>query len=57
MIGKENVLYFPETHLEPFIKLRKLPNANIVLRTEVQCLNFDKENYRYHLAFRFRKKC
>jgi transcription-repair coupling factor (superfamily II helicase) len=34
MIGEENVLYFPETHLEPY-QVEKTQNANIVLRTEV----------------------
>ena len=46
MIGEENVLYFPETHLEPY-QIEKTQNANIVLRTEVlNRLNFDKkQNY------------
>lgn len=34
MIDEENVLYFPETHLEPY-QIEKTQNANIVLRTEV----------------------
>lgn len=43
MIGEENVLYFPETHLEPY-QVEKTQNANIVLRTEVlNRLNFDKK--------------
>ncbi len=43
MIGEENVLYFPETHLEPY-QIEKTQNANIVLRTEVlNRLNFDKK--------------
>ena len=42
MIGEENVLYFPETHLEPY-QVEKTQNVNIVLRTEVlNRLNFDK---------------
>lgn len=44
MIGEENVLYFPETHLEPY-QIEKTQNANIVLRTEVlNRLNFDKKS-------------
>ena len=31
MIGEENVLYFPETHLEPY-QIEKTQNANIVLQ-------------------------
>ena len=43
MIGEENILYFPETHLEPY-QVEKTQNANIVLRTEVlNRLNFDKK--------------
>ena len=43
MIGEENVLYFSETHLEPY-QVEKTQNANIVLRTEVlNRLNFDKK--------------
>ena len=34
LIGKENVLYFPATHLEPY-QVEKTQNANLVLRTEV----------------------
>ena len=34
LIGKENVLYFPATHLEPY-QIEKTQNANLVLRTEV----------------------
>ncbi len=33
-LGKENVLYFPATHLEPY-QTEKTQNANLVLRTEV----------------------
>ncbi|MFT3918485.1 transcription-repair coupling factor [Cloacibacterium sp.] len=43
MLGEENVLYFPETHLEPY-QIEKTQNANIVLRTEVlNRLNFDNK--------------
>lgn len=34
LVGEERVLYFPETHLEPY-QIEKTQNANIVLRTEV----------------------
>ncbi|WP_027382813.1 transcription-repair coupling factor [Epilithonimonas caeni] len=34
LLGKENVLYFPATHLEPY-QVEKTQNANLVLRTEV----------------------
>ncbi|MEJ5103111.1 transcription-repair coupling factor [Chryseobacterium sp. MYb328] len=34
LIGKEKVLYFPATHLEPY-QVEKTQNANLVLRTEV----------------------
>lgn len=34
LLGKENVLYFPATHLEPY-QTEKTQNANLVLRTEV----------------------
>lgn len=34
LLGKENVLYFPPTHLEPY-QTEKTQNANLVLRTEV----------------------
>lgn len=34
LLGKENVLYFPQTHLEPY-QIEKTQNANLVLRTEV----------------------
>ncbi|WP_417427795.1 transcription-repair coupling factor [Halpernia sp.] len=34
LLGKENVLYFPATHLEPY-QIEKTQNANLVLRTEV----------------------
>ncbi|KQR95460.1 transcription-repair coupling factor [Chryseobacterium sp. Leaf180] len=33
LVGKENVLYFPATHLEPY-QIEKTQNANLVLRTE-----------------------
>jgi len=33
-LGKEKVLYFPATHLEPY-QIEKTQNANLVLRTEV----------------------
>lgn len=33
-LGKEHVLYFPATHLEPY-QTEKTQNANLVLRTEV----------------------
>lgn len=34
LVGKENVLYFPATHLEPY-QVEKTQNANLVLRTDV----------------------
>lgn len=34
LLGKEQVLYFPQTHLEPY-QIEKTQNANLVLRTEV----------------------
>jgi len=34
LLGKENVLYFPPTHLDPY-QIEKTQNANLVLRTEV----------------------
>ena len=34
LLGKEKVLYFPATHLEPY-QIEKTQNANLVLRTEV----------------------
>ena len=34
LLGKEKVLYFPATHLEPY-QLEKTQNANLVLRTDV----------------------
>lgn len=34
LLGKENVLFFPATHLEPY-QIEKTQNANLVLRTEV----------------------
>jgi len=34
LLGKENILYFPATHLEPY-QVEKTQNANLVLRTEV----------------------
>lgn len=34
LLGKDNVLYFPPTHLEPY-QIEKTQNANLVLRTEV----------------------
>ncbi len=43
LLGKENVLYFPPTHLEPY-QIEKTQNANLVLRTEVlNKLNADKK--------------
>lgn len=33
LLGKDNVLYFPATHLEPY-QVEKTQNANLVLRTE-----------------------
>ncbi|MDO4224442.1 MAG: transcription-repair coupling factor [Bergeyella zoohelcum] len=42
MIGKENVLYFPPSLVEPY-QIEKTQNANIVLRTEVlNRLHLDK---------------
>ncbi|MEG1589415.1 transcription-repair coupling factor [Chryseobacterium sp.] len=34
LLGKENILYFPATHMEPY-QVEKTQNANLVLRTEV----------------------
>ena len=34
LLGKENVLYFPASHVEPY-QIEKTQNANLVLRTEV----------------------
>ena len=34
LLGKEQVLYFPPSHLEPY-QIEKVQNANLVLRTEV----------------------
>lgn len=34
LLGKENILYFPATHLEPY-QVEKTQNANLVLRTDV----------------------
>ena len=34
LLGEDNVLYFPFTHLEPY-QIEKTQNANLVLRTEV----------------------
>ncbi|AZA61565.1 transcription-repair coupling factor [Chryseobacterium indoltheticum] len=34
LLGKESVLYFPATHMEPY-QVEKTQNANLVLRTEV----------------------
>ncbi|OCA69619.1 transcription-repair coupling factor [Chryseobacterium artocarpi] len=34
LLGKEKVLYFPATHLDPY-QIEKTQNANLVLRTEV----------------------
>lgn len=34
LLGEEQVLYFPATHLEPY-RIEKTQNANLVLRTEV----------------------
>lgn len=34
LVGEENVLYFPATHLAPY-QIEKTQNANLVLRTEV----------------------
>ncbi|ACU08779.1 Transcription-repair coupling factor [Flavobacteriaceae bacterium 3519-10] len=34
LLGKENVLYFPATHLAPY-QIEKTQNANLVLRTDV----------------------
>lgn len=34
LLGKEKVLYFPATHLEPY-QVERTQNANLVLRTEV----------------------
>lgn len=34
LLGKDNILYFPATHLEPY-QIEKTQNANLVLRTEV----------------------
>ncbi len=43
LLGEENVLYFPATHLEPY-QIEKTQNANLVLRTEVlNKLNSEKK--------------
>lgn len=43
LLGKEQVLYFPSTHLDPY-QIEKTQNANLVLRTEVlNRLNADKK--------------
>ena len=43
LLGKECVLYFPATHLEPY-QIEKTQNANLVLRTEVlNRLNSEKK--------------
>ncbi len=34
LLGRENVLYFPPSHLDPY-QTEKTQNANLVLRTEV----------------------
>lgn len=34
LLGKENVLYYPATHVDPY-QIEKTQNANLVLRTEV----------------------
>ncbi|MGV4414984.1 transcription-repair coupling factor [Chryseobacterium sp. T1] len=34
LLGKDKILYFPATHLEPY-QIEKTQNANLVLRTEV----------------------
>lgn len=34
ILGKDKVLYFPPSHLEPY-QIEKIQNANLVLRTEV----------------------
>lgn len=34
LLGKEKILYFPATHLEPY-QVEKTQNANLVLRTDV----------------------
>jgi transcription-repair coupling factor (superfamily II helicase) len=34
LLGKEKVMYFPATHLEPY-QIERTQNANLVLRTEV----------------------
>lgn len=34
LAGEDHVLYFPETHLDPY-QIEKTQNANVVLRTEV----------------------
>ncbi|WP_374441950.1 transcription-repair coupling factor [Epilithonimonas sp.] len=34
LLGKDNILYFPATHLEPY-QVEKTQNANLVLRTKV----------------------
>jgi len=43
LLGKNKVLYFPATHLEPY-QIEKTQNANLVLRTEVlNKLNSEKK--------------
>ena len=42
LLGKEHVLYFPATHLEPY-QVEKTQNANLVLRTEaINRINSEK---------------
>lgn len=43
MVGENNVVYFPATHLQPY-QIERTQNANLVLRTEVlKLLNTDKK--------------
>ncbi len=44
ILGKEKVLYFPHSHLQPY-QIEKVQNANLVLRTEVlNQINTDKKH-------------
>ncbi|RNA60795.1 transcription-repair coupling factor [Chryseobacterium nematophagum] len=50
LLGKENVLYFPATHLEPY-QVEKTQNANLVLRTEVLNKITESNNPRVIVAY------
>ncbi|CAA7390378.1 transcription-repair coupling factor [Chryseobacterium fistulae] len=50
LLGKENILYFPATHLEPY-QIEKTQNANLVLRTEVLNKITENNNPRVIVAY------